>query len=124
MKFFRKLYESSYNYVEWCSSVMRYFNELILKSGVKRVSLLLAISIDFDHMFVCLFFFMHVDALAELVLKRVEDIIRMSFSMQHAICIFYIRSIFVWLSCSPLFFATKNAFFFYNFSYYLTVYKI
>ena len=53
--FFFKLYESSYNYVEGCSSVMRYFNELILKGRVKRVSLLLAISIDFDHMFVCLF---------------------------------------------------------------------
>ena len=64
---------------------MRYLNELILKGGVKRVSLLLAISIDSDHFF----FSMHVDALAELVLKRVEDIVMMSFSMKHAICIFY-----------------------------------
>ena len=86
---------------------MRYLNELILNYGVKRVSLLLAISIDFDHM-VVFFFFMHADALAELVLKRVDDIVRMSFSMQYAICIFYIRSIFAWLSCSPLFFATNN----------------
>ena len=60
---------------------MRYLNELILKSGVKRVSLLLANSIDFDHMVFFFFFFMHVDALAELVLKKVEDIVRMSFSM-------------------------------------------
>ena len=89
---------------------MRYLNELILKGGVKRVSLLLAISIDSDHFF---FFFMHVDALAKLVLKKVEDIVRMSFSTQYAVCIFYIRSIFAWLSCSPLFFATKNAFFFF-----------
>jgi hypothetical protein len=28
---------------------------------------------------------MHVDALAELVLKRVEDIVRVSFSMQYVI---------------------------------------
>jgi hypothetical protein len=53
---------------------------LILKGGVKRVSLLLAILIEFDHM--VFFFFMNVDALAELVLKRVEDIVRISFSMQ------------------------------------------
>ena len=117
MKFFRELYDSSYNYVKRCSSVMRYLDELILKGGVKRVSSLIAIPIDFDYMF---FFFL--DVFAELVLKRVEDIVRMSFSTQYAICIFYIRSIFVWLSCSPLFFATKNAFyfpypffFFYNF---------
>jgi hypothetical protein len=116
MKFFRELYDSSYNYVKECSSVMRYLNELILKDGVKRVSLLLVILIDSDHMgFFFFFFFMHVDALAELVLKRVEDIVRMSFSTQYAICIFYIRSIFAWLSCSPLFFATKNTFFLYNF---------
>jgi hypothetical protein len=91
MKFFRGLYNSSYNYVKECSSVVRYLNELILKGGVKRVSLLLAILIDSDHMvfFFFFFFFMHVDALAELVLKRVEDIVRMSFSMQYAICIFY-----------------------------------
>jgi hypothetical protein len=92
---------------------MRYLNELILKGGVKRVSLLLAISIDSDHMVFFFFFFMYVDALAELVLKRVEDIVRMCFSTQYAICIFYIRSIFAWLSYSPLFFATKNVFFFF-----------
>jgi hypothetical protein len=72
---------------------------------------------------------MHADALAELVLKRMEDIVRMSLSTQYAICIFYIRSIFAWLSCSSLFFATKNAFliiffFFLQFLYYLTAYKI
>ena len=39
---------TSFNYVKGCSSVMRYLNELILKGGVKRVSLLLAISIDFE----------------------------------------------------------------------------
>jgi hypothetical protein len=50
VKFLRELYDSSFNYVKGCSSVMRYLNELILKSGVKRVSLLLAISIDFDYM--------------------------------------------------------------------------
>ena len=87
MKFFRELYDSGYNYVKRCSSVMRYLNELILKGGVKRVSLLLTISIDSNHM---VLFFIHVNALAELVLKRVEDIVRMSFSMQYAICIFYI----------------------------------
>jgi hypothetical protein len=106
MKFFRELYDFNYNYVKECSSLMRYLNELILKGGVKHVSLLLVISIDSDHM---VFFFMHADALAELVLNRVEDIVRMSFSTQYAICIFCIRSIFAWLSCSPLFFATKNA---------------
>jgi hypothetical protein len=58
---------------------------------------------------------MHADALAELILKRVEDIVRMSFSTQNEICIFYIQSIFARLSCSPLFFATKNAFFFFFF---------
>ena len=67
MKFFRELYDSSYNYIKGCYFVMRYLNELILKGGVKCVSLLLAISIDSDHMFV----FMHADALAELVLKTV-----------------------------------------------------
>jgi hypothetical protein len=90
---------------------MRYLNELILKGRVKRVSLLLAISIDSDHTFFFFFYFMHANALVELVLKRVDDIIRMSFSTQYAICIFYIRSIFAWLSCSPVFFATKNVFF-------------
>jgi hypothetical protein len=54
---------------------------------------------------------MHADALAELVLKRVNDTVRMSFSTQYAICIFYIRSIFVWLRYSPLFSATKIFFF-------------
>ena len=88
MKFFRELYDSCYNYVKGCSSIMRYLNKLILKGGVKRVSLLLAISIDSDHM--VFFFFMHTDALAELVLKRVEDIVRMYFSTQYAICILYI----------------------------------
>jgi hypothetical protein len=57
MKLFRELYDSSYNYVKGYSSVMKYFNELILKGGVKRVSLLLAISIDFDHIFFFFFFF-------------------------------------------------------------------
>ena len=51
MKFFRELYDSRYNYVKGCSVVMRYLNELILNGGVKRVSLLLAISIDSDHFF-------------------------------------------------------------------------
>ena len=114
MKFFRVLYDSSYNYVKVCSFVMRYFNELILKGRVKCVSLLLAISIDSDHIYIYIFF-MHADALAELVLKRVEDIVMVSFSTQYAICIFYIQSIFAWLSCSPLFFATKNTFFFLSF---------
>jgi hypothetical protein len=61
---------------------------------------------------------MHADALAELVLKRVNDTVRMSFSTQYTIYIFYIRSIFVWLSCSHLFSATKNAFFFLFFSFF------
>jgi hypothetical protein len=56
MKFLRELYDSSFNYVKGYSSVMRYLNELILKDGVKRVSLLLAILIEFDHM-VFFFFF-------------------------------------------------------------------
>ena len=56
MKFFGGLYNSSYNYVKECSSIVRYFNKLILKGGVKRVSLLLAISIDSNHM---IFFFFH-----------------------------------------------------------------
>ena len=84
MKLFRELYYSSHNYVKGYSSIMRYLNELILKGRVKRVSLLLAISIDSDHkvFFLLLLFLMHADALAELVLKRVEDIIRLSFSTQ------------------------------------------
>ena len=122
MKFFHELYDSNYNYVKRCSSFMRYLNKLILKGEVKHVSLLLTISIDFDHMFFLfsffLFFFMHANALAKLVLKRVKDIVRMSFSTQYAICIFYIWSIFAWLSCSPLFFVTNF------FLYYLTAYKI
>jgi hypothetical protein len=60
MKFFHELYDSSYNYVKRCSSSMRYLNELILMGGVKRVSLLLVISIDSDHMvFFFFFFFFH-----------------------------------------------------------------
>jgi hypothetical protein len=87
MKFLSELYDSSFNYVKKCSFIMRYLNELILKGGVKCVSLLLTISIDFDYMFFFLFFFlfMHADALAELVLKRVQDIVRMSFSTQKLI---------------------------------------
>ena len=57
MKFFRELYDSRYNYVKKCFSVIRYLNELILKGGVKRVSLLLAILIDSDNI---LFFFFNV----------------------------------------------------------------
>jgi hypothetical protein len=61
MKFFRKLYDSSFNYVKGCSSAMKYANELILKSGVKRVSLLLAISIDSDNIYIYIYiFFFHV----------------------------------------------------------------
>jgi hypothetical protein len=56
---------------------------------------------------------MRADALVELVLKRVKDRARMNFSTQYAICTFHIRNIFVWLSCSPLFFATKFFFFFF-----------
>jgi hypothetical protein len=59
MKFFRELYDSSYNYVKGCSFVMRYLNELILKGGVKRLSLLLAISIDSDHMVFFFFLFIY-----------------------------------------------------------------
>jgi hypothetical protein len=50
MKFFCELYDSNYNYVKRCFSVMRYLNELILKGGVKHVSMLLEILIDSDHM--------------------------------------------------------------------------
>ena len=123
MKFFHELYDSNFNYVKGYSFVMRYLNELILKGEIKSVScylqsqLIMIISI--------FFFFMHADALAELVSKRVNDTVMMSFSTQYAICIFYIRSIFVWLSCSSLFFATKIPFlFFYNLKNYLTTYKI
>ena len=59
MKFFRDLYDPSYNYVKGCYSVMRYLNELILKDVVKRVSLLLAISIDYDHIYIFLCMHMH-----------------------------------------------------------------
>ena len=55
MKFFCELFDSSYNYVKECFSVIIYLNELILNSGVKCVSLILAISIDSDHFF----FFFH-----------------------------------------------------------------
>ena len=55
MKFFRKLYDSNFNYVKGCSSVMKYVNELILKSGVKRVSLLLAILINYDNIYIYIF---------------------------------------------------------------------
>ena len=58
MKFFCELYDFSYNYVKECSSVMRYLNELILKGGVKCVSLLLVISIDSDHMLFYLFIYL------------------------------------------------------------------
>ena len=123
MKFFHELYDSNFNYVKGYSFVMRYLNELILKGEIKSVScylqsqLIMIISI--------FFFFMHADALAELVLKKVENIVWMSFSTQYAICIFYIQSIFAWLNCGLLFFATKNAFFFFSFFlYYLTAYKI
>jgi hypothetical protein len=51
MKFFRELYDSNYNYIKECFSVIRYLNELILKGGVKRVSLLLVILIDSDNIF-------------------------------------------------------------------------
>ena len=54
MKFFRELYDSNYDYVKGSSSVIRYLNELILNGEVKHVLLLLAISIDYDHM---VFFF-------------------------------------------------------------------
>jgi hypothetical protein len=59
---------------------------------------------------------MHVDALAELVLKRMEDIDRIIFFF--FLTIGYIRSIFAWLSCSPLFFATNNTFFFFFFFFF------
>ena len=59
MKFFRELYDSKYNYVKGCFSIMRYLNELILKDGVKRVSLLLAISIDSHTMVFFLFLFLY-----------------------------------------------------------------
>ena len=57
MKFFHELYDSSYSYVKRCSSIMRYLNKLILMGRVKRVSLLLVISIDSDHMVFYFFYF-------------------------------------------------------------------
>ena len=63
MKFFRELYDFSYNYVEGCLSVMRYLNELILNGTVKRVSLLLAISIDSDHIVFLFLFFLWVEGI-------------------------------------------------------------
>jgi hypothetical protein len=61
--------------------------------------MLLAISIDSDHMF--FFFFFHacrcISSLVELVLKRVEDIIMMSFFMQYAICIYILHSKYFYL---------------------------
>jgi hypothetical protein len=66
MKLFHELYDSSYNYVKGCSSVIKYLNELILKGRVKRVSLLLQSQLI---LIIFFFFYMHVDALAELVLK-------------------------------------------------------
>ena len=66
-----------------------------LKEWSKTCLMLLAISIDFSHMVLFFFFsLMHADALTELVLKRMEDIVKMYFSTQYAIYIFYIRSIF------------------------------
>ena len=59
MKFFYELYDSSYNYVKRCSSIMRYLNKLILMGRVKRVSLLLVISIDSDHMVFYFIIFFH-----------------------------------------------------------------
>ena len=35
-------YDSGYNYVKGCSSIMRYLNELILKGGVKRVLIVIS----------------------------------------------------------------------------------
>jgi hypothetical protein len=61
---------------------------------------------------------MHAYALTELILKRVDNIVKMSFSTQYAICILYIRSIFAWLSCSPLFFTNKDASFFFFFFFF------
>ena len=58
MKFFPELYDTSYDYVKGSSSVIRYLNELILNGEVKRVLLLLAISVDSDHI-VCLFVLFH-----------------------------------------------------------------
>ena len=96
-------------------SVHTYYGVITLipsKGWSKTCLMLLAISIDSDHMFyLFIYFIMHVNALAELVFKRVEDIVRLSFSTRYAKCIFYIRIIFTWLSCS-LFFAPKMLFFF------------
>ena len=70
MKFFRELYDSNFNYVKGYSSVMRYLNELILKGGIKSVSYYLQSQLI---MIISVFFLMHANALAELVLKRVND---------------------------------------------------
>jgi hypothetical protein len=103
MKLFRELYDSNFNYVKGYSSAIRYLNELILKGGIKSVSCYLQSQlIMIISFFFFVLFFMHADALAELVLKKVNDTFRMSFFTQYAICIFYIRSIF-------------NAFFFFFF---------
>ena len=63
MKFFRELYDSGYNNVKRCSFIMRYLNKLILKDGVKLVSLLLAISIDSDHIVFLFLFFLWVEGI-------------------------------------------------------------
>jgi hypothetical protein len=69
---------------------------------------------------------MHADALAELILKRVKDIVSMTFSTQYTIFIFYIQTIFAWLSCRPLFFQPKMFFYFFSFPfiYYLFYFYI
>ena len=71
MKFFRELYDSGYNYVKGCSSVMRYLNELILKGGVKCVLLLLAISIDSDLFYFFIFLFLFLFFYANRCISRV-----------------------------------------------------
>ena len=55
---------------------MRYINELILNGGVKYVSLLLAISIDYDYM---VFFFYE-----RRCISRVDLEVTMIFSKQYA----------------------------------------
>ena len=57
---------------------MRYINELILNGGVKYVSLLLAISIDYDYM-VFFFFFNECRCISRVGLE-----VRMIFSKQYA----------------------------------------
>ena len=77
---------------------MRYLNELILKGGVKRVSLLLAISIDSDHkvFFFIIIIFNACRCISRVDLEESGGIVRIGFSTQYAIYIFYIRSIFAW----------------------------